>query len=205
MPKKESNYHQPMSSTSRKRKYHPTPPAYAHRTTSASDPDPDPDINPALFVQAHEADVIRGPEARIAARALEVDGVGGRLVVGDGLIRWGGAEQSKPGRKEVGALLDFEGSSDDDDDGGRDDSDERAVWVDRYALSYIIKFYFLAFEEWERAPFGLSACNYVLFEQRYFMTERDLEGVGKIAVRFYFNLVIIFPLLVFLTPATIQV
>ena len=30
-------------------------------------------------------------------------------------------------------------SSDDDDDGGRDGSDERAVWVDRYALSYIIK------------------------------------------------------------------
>lgn len=72
--------------------------------------------NPALYIQAYEADVVRGPQAWTNARALEVrtvagDDLGataGGVAPGEGLIRWRGANI---------------------DDG----ADE--IWVDRYVVS----------------------------------------------------------------------
>ena len=47
-----------------------------------------------LVIQAHEADLVRGPQAASAARSLEVTSFveEGKIVykAGDGLIRWGG-------------------------------------------------------------------------------------------------------------------
>lgn len=47
--------------------------------------------DPSLFIVAHEADIIRGPQAARAADSLEVginvDGKGGSRI-GDGLIKW---------------------------------------------------------------------------------------------------------------------
>ncbi|PBK77313.1 hypothetical protein ARMSODRAFT_1079342 [Armillaria solidipes] len=58
-----------------------------------------------LFIQAYEADIIRGPRAKSAAKSLQVD-IGGSHSIGDGLIR-------------LGEL------------GNDADASER-VWVDRY-------------------------------------------------------------------------
>ncbi|KAI9464093.1 hypothetical protein BJY52DRAFT_1202813 [Lactarius psammicola] len=50
--------------------------------------------DPALFIVAHEADIIRGPQAARTADSLEVftnvDGNGGSRI-GDGLLKWEGA------------------------------------------------------------------------------------------------------------------
>lgn len=71
----------------------------------------------SLFIQAHEADIVRGPQAHASALALEVNMVDGRTIPGEGLIQWKNALDAPPGveRQEV--------------------SDEKAVWVDRYAGS----------------------------------------------------------------------
>ncbi|GJE99686.1 hypothetical protein PsYK624_159570 [Phanerochaete sordida] len=72
--------------------------------------------DPALFITAHEADVVRGPRAHAAALALEVRLVDGQRVPGEGLIRWHGSD---------GAHSEFvEGEA-------RDGKGEE-VWVDRY-------------------------------------------------------------------------
>jgi len=65
-----------------------------HRTQFISYPDQldlaPPDRN--LFIQAHEADLIRGPKASASAKALEVESYKEkgeeRLRVGDALLRW---------------------------------------------------------------------------------------------------------------------
>ncbi|SRR6266566_3312232 len=63
-----------------------------------------------LFIVAHEADIIRGPQAARFADSLEVginvDGQGGSRI-GEGLIKW---------ESEVGSSRDAEGD----------------MWVDRY-------------------------------------------------------------------------
>jgi hypothetical protein len=120
---------------SRKRKYHPTASENAYASTSQTNSNvsintyvADPDA--ALVVQAHEADVVRGPQAKIAARSLEVDvnrsGLGTYSTVGDGLIRWGGAGPNTVKRQEM--MIEFDGDDEWNDESG-------AVWVDRYALS----------------------------------------------------------------------
>jgi hypothetical protein len=90
----------------------------------------DPDL--ALFIQAHEAEVVRGPQARIAAASLEVktdsSGSSSQLIIGDGLIRWGDAGLDAARRQGVSA-----GFDEDDDDQSQDE--RAAVWVDRYASS----------------------------------------------------------------------
>lgn len=59
------------------------------RSNAAENP---PAIDPSLYVQAHEADLVRGPQAWEAARSLEVEVVeeNGRKVVrpGSALIEW---------------------------------------------------------------------------------------------------------------------
>ena len=68
--------------------------------------------DPTLFIVAHEADIIRGPQAARTADSLEVftnvDGKGGSRI-GDGLLKWEGNAHGEHGD----------------------------MWVDRYArLSY---------------------------------------------------------------------
>jgi hypothetical protein len=68
--------------------------------------------DPTLFIVAHEADIIRGPQAARTADSLEVftnvDGKGGSRI-GDGLLKWEGNVRGEHGD----------------------------MWVDRYArLSY---------------------------------------------------------------------
>lgn len=72
-------------------------------------------MDPFLFIVAHEADVIRGPQAESAAMALEVRGVGKDAVAGDGLIKWDLMSTK---------LLDEEGQE-------SEVNNAEAVWVDR--------------------------------------------------------------------------
>ena len=84
----------------------------------------------SLFIQAHEADLVRGPQAWSAASSLEVtQNAAGQTVAGDGLIQWSRGQ----------AILDM-----DEDDhmelgsaGSRVERptqpDTHAVWMDRYA------------------------------------------------------------------------
>ncbi|KAK7033916.1 hypothetical protein VNI00_012540 [Paramarasmius palmivorus] len=73
--------------------------------------------DPALFIQAHEADIVRGPQALVAAKSLEVS----EATVGSGLIRWGGEVVSRRFTGEDDEGVDEEGEEEKD-----------AVWVDRY-------------------------------------------------------------------------
>ena len=114
-----------MSSSARKRKHRPTAHVNVHSSDLQINANITPNVtvselDPALFIQAHEADVIRGPQARIAAKSLEVDVNDTHLTVGNALIRWGGI------RENVAEI---------DDDEWKDE--QEAVWVDRYALSEI--------------------------------------------------------------------
>ncbi|KIP02096.1 hypothetical protein PHLGIDRAFT_96364 [Phlebiopsis gigantea 11061_1 CR5-6] len=55
----------------------------------------DPDAS--LFIQAHEADIIRGPRGHAASLALETRTVDGQVVGGEALMRWGGESEAKNG------------------------------------------------------------------------------------------------------------
>lgn len=120
--------------SSRKRKYRHTSP----ESLSSSAPQLHPDIAPhsMLFIQAYEADIIRGPNSEIAAKSLEVIDNSSihstELLVGEGLIRWGGSRITRPGGlAAVADSMSFDGQ--DGDDGWRDE--DEAIWVDRYASS----------------------------------------------------------------------
>jgi hypothetical protein len=88
------------------------------------------------FIQAHEADLIRGPQARLAARSLEVVLEDGGAVnrkswkIGDGLIRWGGTEVAIRQNESTGLVFYDE---DDDLQQAGQIKDDAGVWVDRYA------------------------------------------------------------------------
>jgi hypothetical protein len=79
----------------------------------------------SLFIVAHEADIIRGPQAARSADSLEVgsnvDGLGGSRI-GEGLIKWE-TSSSKVGNRD----RDAEGD-------GRD----MCQWVDRY-VTYLYR------------------------------------------------------------------
>ncbi|KAI0919503.1 hypothetical protein AcV5_001555 [Taiwanofungus camphoratus] len=84
--------------------------------------------DPALFIQAHEADLIRGPQALLAAQSLEAACIDEKGVcVGDGLIRW------KENTREVSDFIEDEHVQ-----LGQPQSKplledkEENVWVDRY-------------------------------------------------------------------------
>lgn len=80
--------------------------------------------DPLLFIQAHEADVIRGPQGHAAALALEVRGTGEELIIGEGLMKWGGEPDAKTDERG-------------DDTSRRAGCEDEGppVWVDRYAAS----------------------------------------------------------------------
>ena len=76
----------------RKRKYRQHSDTYNSQYDQSEGPSPArPD--PTLFIVAHEADIIRGPQAARTADSLEVftnvDGKGGSRI-GDGLLKWEG-------------------------------------------------------------------------------------------------------------------
>ena len=77
----------------------------------------------SLFIQAHEADVIREPRGHAASLALETRIVDGQVIVGEGLMKCKAESEVK----------------DDERDGelGMGSQPEKAapVWVDRYASS----------------------------------------------------------------------
>jgi hypothetical protein len=77
-----------------------------------------PRADPTLFIVAHEADIIRGPQAARTADLLEVgtnvDGKGGSRI-GDGLLKW---EKS---------------------DGTSADSERGDVWVDRCVVFRVVE------------------------------------------------------------------
>lgn len=120
------------ATTSRKRKQ----PQRARRAQPVAEDREVPPPDPALFIQAHEADISRGPRAHAMALSLEVTTYeeNGRLraKAGDGLIRWhGAAHRSNSG---------FEGDEEEvvslgrtQIEGKQDTEDEDAMWVDRYA------------------------------------------------------------------------
>lgn len=128
----------PMSS-SRKRKHHPNSSSthnYTKDTRSEQTRDASPDA--ALFIQAYEADIIRGPSATAAALSLEIydyDNLPSSstqlppLKIGDSLIRWGGAQLgvSQPA---------FPGDEDDGVEPARVGDNSSAIWVDRYVSLY---------------------------------------------------------------------
>jgi len=130
-------------SSSRKRKYGPSPAAsHASRNKPFADEIDSPEsLDPALFIQAYEADVIRGSQGRLAAQSLEVVAVErepgsemNHLVpkVGDGLIKWGGLGL---GTLPSGSMGIFDGEDDGDERTATED--QSAVWVDRYAFLYM--------------------------------------------------------------------
>lgn len=89
--------------------------------------------DPALFIQAYEADIIRGPHATPAALSLEVSEVDSSSIsssktssrrIGDALIKWDGhrlgAQPAFPGDEDYdGAITNASDLTDD-------------IWVDRY-------------------------------------------------------------------------
>ena len=76
----------------RKRKHRQWSDAYNNQYDQPANPSST-RADPSLFIVAHEADVIRGPQAARTADSLEVginvDGQGGSRI-GDGLIKWEG-------------------------------------------------------------------------------------------------------------------
>ncbi|KAJ6524445.1 hypothetical protein DFH09DRAFT_186904 [Mycena vulgaris] len=111
-------------SSSRKRKNRPGKGSYVLH----DEPDTSPD--PALFIRAHEADILRGSQAKQAAESLEatqhIAHLGESARPGGGLIQW-----SPPSLHTAPAF-----PSDVDDDFASAPQDRRtvknAVWVDRY-------------------------------------------------------------------------
>ncbi|TFK82902.1 hypothetical protein K466DRAFT_590178 [Polyporus arcularius HHB13444] len=124
-----------MSHHLKKRKRRPFD-TYGH-----ADQDGAPQADLSLFVQAHEADLVHGPQAANAARSLEVLREDGKDVVGDGLIQWTGTRRDvNPG---LGASL-----SNDEDHlqlqgpavPSEDTPNDRAgYWVDRYDARLLLE------------------------------------------------------------------
>jgi hypothetical protein len=92
-------------------------------------------LDPLLFIQAYEADVICGPQAKLAAQSLEVVPLNPEtemqhLVpkIGAGLIKWGNL---RPETRQSGHMGVYD--EEDDSDEKTVDDDQNAVWVDRYA------------------------------------------------------------------------
>ncbi|KAI0325765.1 hypothetical protein GY45DRAFT_1329876 [Cubamyces sp. BRFM 1775] len=93
----------------------------------------------SLVIQAHEADLVRGPQAAAAAGSLEVVRVveDGKVVfkVGDGLIRWGGRAVSVHDQSEDEHFHLRVGSSTED---SQYSPKENEIWVDRYDCRLLV-------------------------------------------------------------------
>ncbi|KAJ7471964.1 hypothetical protein FB451DRAFT_1251534 [Mycena latifolia] len=106
-------------STSRKRKHRAGKGQYVLQDEPETDTSPD----PALFIQAHEADILRGAQARHAADSLEIASTGEPARPG-GLIQW-----NPPNLNPAP----FPSDADDSFTSTPPDRPAKnAVWVDRY-------------------------------------------------------------------------
>ncbi|OCH85857.1 hypothetical protein OBBRIDRAFT_784227 [Obba rivulosa] len=121
-----------MDSRNRKRKHNDRSPRsrrLASRRPEAVEKPPA--IDPGLYIQAHEADIVRGPQAWDAARSLEVKITeeNGKRVVrpGSALIQW------KPSRGQNDVWEEDEYMSLVGKDAEREqEQDSEGIWVDRY-------------------------------------------------------------------------
>ncbi|KAI0755659.1 hypothetical protein C8Q74DRAFT_1304866 [Fomes fomentarius] len=90
----------------------------------------------SLFIQAFEADLVRGPSAYSAARSLEVlKGKGSEIIVGDALIQW-----NAPTQPRYESLS--EHHLDSGSRGSHDDApprEENVIWVDRYDARLLLE------------------------------------------------------------------
>ncbi|KAF5368022.1 hypothetical protein D9758_004490 [Tetrapyrgos nigripes] len=86
--------------------------------------------DPVLFIQAHEADVIRGPKGRVAAQSLEVKRKDAQdeWEIGSGLIRWGGDAVIPQGFPD----------DDNEDSAWPSTSTSEGIWVDRYDIRLLL-------------------------------------------------------------------
>ncbi|KIL63732.1 hypothetical protein M378DRAFT_186945 [Amanita muscaria Koide BX008] len=86
-------------------------------------------IDPALFVVAHEADIVRGPQAKIAAQSLEVveypPNHPPTKRIGNALLRWGGPSVFGFGKNMQPDLLQ-------DNEDTYVDQEQEEIWLDRY-------------------------------------------------------------------------
>ena len=122
-----------MSSVSRKRKNRPydTQEHDQHRVQ----------LDTQLFIQAHEADLIHGPQAAAAARSLEIREAGSgeeQNFVGDGLIRWGSHVDSRADEEDEDEGMTLSRLREEESPLGtqaeaRGSGGRGGVWVDRYA------------------------------------------------------------------------
>ncbi|KAH7925803.1 hypothetical protein BV22DRAFT_1194918 [Leucogyrophana mollusca] len=101
---------------SSKRKYQGKTSSRPLKASTSDDPRP-PDLS--LYIQAHEADIVRGPQAISTARSLEVavcTGPSGacEIKAGSGLLEWGGQPPADPFGERGSA------------------SGQEVIWVDRY-------------------------------------------------------------------------
>ena len=136
--------------SSRKRK-HFSSQWQTDRTATERRDNREPTAGPSsLFIQAHEAELVRGHRAKLAAQSLEIiattDGGGlgtGRGASsaknnsGDGLIRWGGDHGMASANKNARNQGDAPQTITDESDEGwqHDKSSGEPVWMDRYVFS----------------------------------------------------------------------
>lgn len=119
-----------------KRKHKPnTPRNHERRVEEVAE-----STNASLYIQAYEADVVRGSQALAAADSLEVErDLSGKVIrVGSGLIKWG------PNSSTTG---------NDDGDG------QGEIWVDRYAL--VLRGDCLVSASWNGIPFGVATSEFM--------------------------------------------
>ncbi|KAF5392472.1 hypothetical protein D9757_002266 [Collybiopsis confluens] len=104
------------NSSSRKRR---SPKSHLHN----DDEENEEHIDPALSVQALEADIIRGPRGHVAALSLEIRRVGGESDIGSGLIPLGGDDYTPSA---------FPADQEEIEVSGNSKEDNESIWVDRY-------------------------------------------------------------------------
>ncbi|KZT01941.1 uncharacterized protein LAESUDRAFT_730638 [Laetiporus sulphureus 93-53] len=121
-----------MYAKSRKRKYRSHNIRHQGEISEDAEGTTFPTKDPALYIQAHEADVVRGPQAAAAATSLEVDYYEEdgkqRMRVGGGLIKWkSGETEPAPFDEDHAQLRNYALKSD-----SKNVEEENGLWVDRY-------------------------------------------------------------------------
>ncbi|KAM5540168.1 hypothetical protein V8D89_006308 [Ganoderma adspersum] len=128
-----------MSSVSKKRKNRP------YNTQEHGQHRVQPDTQ--LFIQAHEADLIHGPQAAAAARSLEVRETGSgeeQGFVGDGLIRWGSRVDSRVDEEDEDEGMTLSRLREEESPLGSQalaggSAGRGGVWVDRYDARLLLE------------------------------------------------------------------
>ncbi|KAH9840176.1 uncharacterized protein C8Q71DRAFT_480363 [Rhodofomes roseus] len=124
-----------MSTTNNRKRKQPPHARGRDRWAATNEQDTHRAPDPTLFIQAHEADVVRGPQAHAAAGSLEVsdyeDNGKHKLRIGDALIRWQGTasrltSQAGDDEEELVTLGHAQPAKPTEGDDGE------GLWMDRY-------------------------------------------------------------------------